>query len=149
MKKRLLGILFLTGMVIASAGISAKELTLKPIETEALHIPTNIYTLTLGPANGSEALRVAFLSEEIYSSLYIERLRFGEMEGETTRIQAHYYFDSFSIAKLLGLKEGFISNLKLVKWHTWQAFEVQAEEGRFILTYRPKKDRFVIRKVKK
>ncbi len=64
--------------------VSAETIQIKPIkDATKISIPTEVYFLTTGPRHmNKKALRISFVVEEIYPSIYVEEITYGDTEGD-------------------------------------------------------------------
>ncbi len=119
------------------SSIGSEKNTILPITPATIAIPTNIHYLSMGPRFRSEkSLRVSIIVEEIYPSIFVEEINFGDVEGDPDVVAKSYFLSGFDITERLGEnKRTRLNNINYIRWLQWNEFEMKHNEIKFKITY--------------
>ncbi len=149
MKYAIIAIIF---YLLLFGNISAETIQIKPLKGATVSIPTNVYFVTTGPRYMNKtALRVSFIAEEIYPSVYVEVITYGDTEGDPDIITASYWLSGSDIAKGFNYnsKYGYedLTNLEFKSWLKWNEFTLTERHNKFLIKYNADK-KFIITIIK-
>ena len=131
-------VIYLVFFVFFSASsIASEKNTILPIKSVTIAIPTNIHYLSMGPRfRGEKSLRVSIVIEEIYPSIFVEEITFGDVEGDPDIVTKSYYLSGFDVTEKLGEKKwSRLNNINYIKWHQWNEFEMKHNKIKFKIIY--------------
>ena len=115
-------------------------------------MPTEVYLLTTGPRYmNKKALRVSFVAEEIYPSVYVEEITYGDTEGDPDIITRSSWLVGSDIAAAFKYREKYgyeyLTNLEFKSWSKWNEFTIQEKHNKFRIKYNPD-NKFNVTKIK-
>ena len=146
---KLTPLIYLVFCLFLPVSAASEKSNILPITPATITIPSNIHYLTMGPRlQSKKSLRVSVVVEEIYPSLFIEEITFGDVEGDPDIVTKSYFLSGFDIVKKLGGKKWSpLNNINLIKWHKWNEFEAMHNKTKFKIIYNTKNN-FKIEKIK-
>jgi hypothetical protein len=123
---------------LLSSSAYAETQIFKPNKTSPVRVPSEVDMVSTGPLiSGELGLRVILLVYEIYYSIAVEEIFYGQTEGEPNEIKYSYFLNGFDVAPLLGRQR--FTALKFVQWKTWNQFELEDNDLKFSVRYTPER----------
>ena len=137
---KLTPLIFLIFYLFLSTSTASEKNNILPVTPATITIPSNIHYLTMGPRlQGKKSLRVSIIVEEIYPSIFVEEITFGDVEGAPDIVTNSYFLSGFEIVKKIGGKKWSpLNNINLIKWHKWNQFEMKHNKTKFKIIYNSK-----------
>ena len=136
---KLTPLIYLVLCLFLPISAASEKNNILPITPATITIPSNIHYLTMGPRLQGKSLRVSIVVEEIYPSIFIEEITFGDVEGDPDIVTNSYFLSGFEVVKKLGGKKWSpLNNINLIKWHKWNEFEAKHIKTKFKIIYNSK-----------
>ncbi len=124
---------FLVALFVQPASMG-QSVTIKAKDTPPLSIPLNVRHLSTGPRElGRRGLRVCIVIEEIYPSIYLEEIAYGNVEGDPDLVTTSYYLNGFDVARAFGYR--WLEGLRFMNWISWNKFEMEDSRTHFRISY--------------
>lgn len=126
--------------VVFLGNSSAETIKVNPIKGATISIPTEVYFVTTGPRHmDRKALRISIIIEEVYPSIYVEEITYGDTEGDPDIITSSSWLNGFDIAKAFNYKDKYgyeyLTNLQFNSWTKWNEFTIKERHNKFKIKY--------------